>query len=189
MKTNRTRTSIELLLGLALTITAGASPVLAQAKACNESQIAAAQDEGSAALRRLNAQTAPLINSKLRELQKARGWSDHDLDDQAYEQLEDDTIRASDRETATLITRMETLSEPTSALPACERLVELRQTLERMREIAGRIGASGSSRPPVTGAGAFDACRGATSDRAQASAGKGRRTEDRPGRNRMEYDQ
>lgn len=108
----------------------------AQAKTCTEAEIVAAQEAGSGALRRLNAQTTPLIDTKLRELQKQRGWSDHDLDDKMYDQLEDDTIRAFDRETATLITRMESLSEPTSALPACERLVEMRQTLERLREIA-----------------------------------------------------
>ena len=110
------------------------SPALAQG--CTEAQIAAAQDEGSAALRKLNAASTPQIDAKMRELQKARGWSDHDLDDKAYEQLEDATIRAFDGEMTTLITRMETLSEPSTATPACERLVELRQTLDRMREIA-----------------------------------------------------
>ena len=136
MTTNRIPLFIGLFLGLALAVGRADTAAWAQAKTCTEAQIAAAQDEGSAALKRLNAQTTPQIDAKLRELQKARGWSDHDLDDKAYEQLEDDTIRAFDRETATLITRMETLSEPTNTLPACERLVELRQTLERMRDVS-----------------------------------------------------
>ena len=112
------------------------APAPGRAQSCTQEQVATALDEGSAALRRLNSANTPRIDAKLRELQKARGWSDHDLDDKAYEQLEDATISAFDSETATLITRMETLSEPSAPLPVCERLVELRQTLDRLREIA-----------------------------------------------------
>lgn len=106
------------------------------AETCTEAQITAAQEEGSAALKRINGASTPQIEQKMRELQKVRGWSDHDLDDKAYEQLEDSTIRALDKEMTTLITRMETLTEPSGVLPVCERLVELRSTLERMRDIA-----------------------------------------------------
>jgi hypothetical protein len=100
----------------------------ARAQSCTEAQITAAQDEGSATLRRLNGATAPQIDARMRDLQKARGWSDHDLEEKSYEHIEDETIRTFDREMA--------LSEPSASLPACERLLELRQTLERMRDIA-----------------------------------------------------
>ena len=106
------------------------------AQNCTEAQIITAQEEGSATLKRINGASTPQIEQRMRELQKARGWSDHDLDDKAYEQLEDGTIRALDKEMATLITRMETLTEPSGGLPVCERLVELRSTLDRMRDIS-----------------------------------------------------
>lgn len=133
------RAALALAGGLTLTIGLAAWPIampVAKAEACTEAQIAATQDAGSAALRRLNGTTTPQIDARMRELQKLRGWSDHDLDEKAYEQLGDATLRTFDAEMAALITRMETLSEPSSSVPVCERLLELRQTLDRMREIA-----------------------------------------------------
>jgi hypothetical protein len=108
----------------------------AQAQTCTPADIARAVDEGARSLQKLNEANVPALNARLLDLQKKKGWADHDLEDKAFAFLEDDTIRAFDRETNTLVTRLESLSDDAAAGAACERLVELRQTFERMREIA-----------------------------------------------------
>ena len=60
-----------------------------RAAACAREDFAQAVDRAGAALRQLNADNAPRLRAKMRELKEARGWPDAGYDETAYEALQD----------------------------------------------------------------------------------------------------
>lgn len=105
---------------------------------CTQAQIEAAMEQGTRKLKAINSASAPLLQTRLRALQKAKGWRDDEADERGYAFVEDEKISAIDRETNTLVSRMDELSEERPDLPNCERLLELRQTLDRLGELAAQ---------------------------------------------------
>ena len=74
------------LMGLAQlsSIASAAAP-----PSCAREDFAQAVDRAGAALRQLNADNAPRLRAKLRELKEVRGWPDGGFEEKAYEILQD----------------------------------------------------------------------------------------------------
>jgi hypothetical protein len=112
------------LIGLAqlsAIASAGAGP------SCAREDFAQAVDRAGAALRQLNADNAPRVRAKLRELKELRGWPDAGFEEKAYEILQDERMAALDMQANDLLARLDTLGtvEP-GAEPDCAKLEELR---------------------------------------------------------------
>jgi hypothetical protein len=112
------------LMGLAQ-LSAIASP--AAAPSCAREDFAQAVDRAGAALRQLNADNAPRLRAKLRELKELRGWPDAGFEEKAYEILQDERMAALDMQANDLLARLDTLGtvDP-GAEPDCAKLEELR---------------------------------------------------------------
>ena len=73
---------------MALAQLAASAPAVA-GPACAREDFALAVDRAGAALRQLNADNAPRLRGKLRELKELRGWPDGGFEERAYEILQD----------------------------------------------------------------------------------------------------
>jgi hypothetical protein len=98
----------------------------AAATSCAREDFALAVDRAGAALRQLNADNAPRLRAKLRELKEARGWPDAGFEEKAYEILQDERMAALDMQANDLLAKLDTLGtvDP-SAEPDCAKLQEL----------------------------------------------------------------
>ncbi len=99
----------------------------AAAPSCAREDFAQAVDRAGAALRQLNADSAPRLRAKLRELKELRGWPDAGFEEKAYEILQDERMGALDMQANDLLARLDTLGtvDP-GAEPDCAKLEELR---------------------------------------------------------------
>jgi hypothetical protein len=113
------------MLGLAqLTVgPAGAAP------SCAREDFALMVDRAGAALRQINADNAPRLRAKMRELKQARGWPDAGFEEKAYEVLQDERMAALDMQANDLLAKLDALGtvDP-SAEPDCAKLQELTAT-------------------------------------------------------------
>jgi hypothetical protein len=96
------------------------------AVSCTREDFAQAVDRAGAALRQLNADNAPRLRAKLRELKEARGWPDAGFEEKAYEVLQDERTAGLDRQANDLLAKLDTLGtvDPASE-PDCAKLEEL----------------------------------------------------------------
>ena len=62
------------------------------AETCTPDDFAKAVTGAGAALRKLNAENAPRLQTKMRQLQSKRGWPDAGYEAKAYEALQDERI-------------------------------------------------------------------------------------------------
>src|SRR5215468_10100692 len=117
------------LLAFALMVLAqlSASASAAAAASCAREDFAQAVDRAGAALRQLNADNAPRLRAKLRELKDLRGWPDSGFEEKAYEILQDERMAALDMQANDLLAKLDTLGtvDP-GAEPDCAKLEELR---------------------------------------------------------------
>jgi hypothetical protein len=99
----------------------------AAAPSCAREDFAQAVDRAGAALRQLNADNAPRLRAKLRELKELRGWPDGGFEEKAYEILQDERMAALDMQANDLLAKLDTLGtvDP-GAEPDCAKLEELR---------------------------------------------------------------
>ena len=104
-------------------LSAGASTA---ANSCAREDFALAVDRAGAALRQLNADNAPRLRAKLRELKEARGWPDAGFEEKAYEILQDERMAGLDMQANDLLAKLDALGtvDP-SAEPDCAKLQEL----------------------------------------------------------------
>jgi hypothetical protein len=96
------------------------------ANSCAREDFALSVDRAGAALRQLNADNAPRLRAKMRELKEARGWPDAGFEEKAYEMLQDERMAALDMQANDLLAKLDTLGtvDP-SAEPDCAKLQEL----------------------------------------------------------------
>jgi len=115
------------LLPFALMGLAQLSLASAAAASCAREDFAQAVDRAGAALRQLNADNAPRVRAKLRELKELRGWPDAGFEEKAYEILQDERMGTLDMQANDLLARLDTLGtvDP-GAEPDCAKLEELR---------------------------------------------------------------
>jgi len=112
------------MMGLAQ-FSALASP--AAAPSCAREDFAQAVDRAGAALRQLNADNAPRLRAKLRELKELRGWPDAGFEEKAYEILQDERMGALDMQANDLLARLDTLGTVDPGTETdCAKLAELR---------------------------------------------------------------
>jgi hypothetical protein len=98
----------------------------AAAPSCAREEFAQAVDRAGAALRQLNADNAPRLRAKLRELKELRGWPDAGFEEKAYEILQDERMAALDMQANDLLAKLDTLgSVDPGAEPDCAKLEEL----------------------------------------------------------------
>ena len=111
------------LMGLAQLSLASA----AAASSCAREDFAQAVDRAGAALRQLNADNAPRVRAKLRELKELRGWPDAGFEEKAYEILQDERMGALDMQANDLLAKLDTLGTVDPGVePDCAKLEELR---------------------------------------------------------------
>jgi hypothetical protein len=112
------------LVGLALAISSGLS---AAALACTADDFGKAVDEAGAQLRAYNADAAPKLNAKLKQLGTRKGWKDGEIEERALSFLTDEKIAAFDTTADELLTRIDMLGRvPAGGAPDCAKLDELK---------------------------------------------------------------
>lgn len=130
-----------LLLGALLLV--GASP----ASACTSDEIGAVIDGIGTRLRRLNAETQPMLRAKLRELAMREGWAETEVETRGEEFLQDDETRALDEQAAELLVRLDRLGDENArAEDLCQRLAEAKMVAEQLIEVTRTRAAHASAR-------------------------------------------
>jgi hypothetical protein len=110
---------------LALALGLGGFSV-AEAAQCSKDDFGRAVDQAGAALRKLNADNAPRLRAKMRELKERKAWSDADFEDKAMAAVQDERIEAYNAQANDLLAKLDTLGsiEPTSEAD-CSKIGEL----------------------------------------------------------------
>jgi hypothetical protein len=94
--------------------------------ACTPDDFATAVTGAGTALRKLNAENAPRLQTKMRQLQSKMGWPDAGYEAKAYEVLQDERVAAFDAGANDLLARIDTLGTvDAAATPDCAKLSEL----------------------------------------------------------------
>jgi len=94
--------------------------------ACTKEEFAQAIDRAGEALRRLNADNAPRLRARLRQLKEARGWPDAGFEEKAIALIEDERTAAFDTTANDLLAKLDQLGTVgATAEPDCAQLQEL----------------------------------------------------------------
>ena len=93
---------------------------------CSKDDFGKAVDQAGAALRKLNADNAPRLRAKMRELKDHKAWSDADFEEKALAAVQDERIEAYNAQANDLLAKLDALGniEPTSEAD-CSKLQEL----------------------------------------------------------------
>lgn len=98
----------------------------AAAQTCTREDFAKAVNGAGMALRQLNAENAPRLQAKMRQLKTKMNWPDIGFEEKAYQALQDERIAALDAEANDRLARIDTLGTlNASAEPDCTKLQEL----------------------------------------------------------------
>ena len=98
----------------------------ASAQTCTREDFAKAVNGAGVALRRLNAENAPRLQAKMRQLKTKMNWPDTSFEEKAYQVLQDERIAALDAEANDRLARIDALGTiGPSAEPDCAKLQEL----------------------------------------------------------------
>jgi hypothetical protein len=96
------------------------------AEACTREDFAKAVNGAAAALRKLNAENAPRLQERMRQLQKKMGWPETGYEERAFQAVQDERIAALDAEANERLARIDALGTvSSSAAPDCTKLQEL----------------------------------------------------------------
>jgi hypothetical protein len=96
------------------------------AASCTREEFAHAVDQAGAALRQINADNAPRLRAKMRQLKDARGWPDAGFEEKAYEALQDERMAQLDAQANDLLSRLDQLGTVDPGRePDCAKLQEL----------------------------------------------------------------
>jgi hypothetical protein len=99
------------------------------AAVCTREEFAGAIDRAGDTLRQLNAESAPRLRAKLRQLKDARHWPDSGFEERAFTLLQDEHIAALDRTANDLLAKLDQLGTVAPAGdPDCAQLQELNAT-------------------------------------------------------------
>lgn len=98
----------------------------AAAQTCTREDFAKAVNGAGVALRQLNAENAPRLQAKMRQLKTKMNWPDVGFEEKAYQTLQDERVAALDAEANDRLARIDTLGtvSPTGE-PDCAKLQEL----------------------------------------------------------------
>jgi hypothetical protein len=160
------RLHIKLLLAAGL---AAASTLSAAAQSCTADDFARAVDGAGSSLREFNAQNAPKLQEKLRQLKVKRGWSETEFEERSIDLLHDARVEELDRRANDILGRIDELGATTQGAPDCDKLPDLQaaslELLATMRAkssyMLGRIDAMLEDRPATAAAPATAPATGA----------------------------
>jgi hypothetical protein len=113
---------IGVITALAMLVLAATAPALA----CTNDEIAKAVDAVGASLRAVNAENAPRLQGKLRQLKAKRGWSDVEFEERSIEVMHDARVEALDRQANDILSRIDQLGDTTQEKPDCDKLAGIR---------------------------------------------------------------
>ena len=95
-------------------------------RSCTRGDIADAVDAAGAALRKINGDTVPVIQSKMRQLRAAKGWSETDYQERAATLIQDERTEQLDAQSSDLLARIDAIgNERVEGAEACQRVDEL----------------------------------------------------------------
>lgn len=101
----------------------------AAARTCTRADIGDSVDHVGGLLRKINADTFPAIQEKMRQLKDLKGWSETDYQEQAAMLLQDARTEQLDAQSNDLLMRIDSIgSEKVDGADACARLDELEAT-------------------------------------------------------------
>jgi len=106
------------------------------AERCGKAEFGAVIDDTGAKLRKLNSDTQPRIQARMRELGARHGWAESEIEEKAYHLLLDEETRSLDEQAGELLARFDRLGDegPEAARP-CERLAELKTVAAQVLEV------------------------------------------------------
>ena len=76
---------------------------------CSKEDFGKAVDQAGAALRKLNADNAPRLRAKMRELKDHKAWSDADFEEKALAAVQDERIEAYNAQANDLLAKLDAL--------------------------------------------------------------------------------
>jgi hypothetical protein len=98
----------------------------AAAQTCTREDFAKAVNGAGVALRQLNAENAPRLQAKMRQLKTKMNWPDVGFEEKAYQALQDERVAALDADANDRLARIDTLGTiGPAAEPDCAKLQEL----------------------------------------------------------------
>jgi hypothetical protein len=98
----------------------------AEAASCSKEDFGKAVDQAGAALRKLNADNAPRLRAKMRELKDRKAWADADFEEKALAAVQDERIEAYNAQANDLLAKLDALGSLEPASDAdCGKLQEL----------------------------------------------------------------
>lgn len=102
------------------------TPAFAADRTCTQNDIADAVDQTGAVLRKINAETYPQLQAKMRQLKDVKGWTETDYQEQSMVLLQDARTEQLDVQSSDILSRLDAIgSERVDAATACTRLDEL----------------------------------------------------------------
>jgi hypothetical protein len=120
-------------LAFALLVALTANGAVAQQAACDKTELRRVVDEAGAGLRVLTAETQPRIQTALRRLKEARGWSDAEGDEKAAALMSDARTIELDSRSSALLARIDEIAETDARAEDCTRLDELKATASELQ--------------------------------------------------------
>jgi len=97
-----------------------------EAASCSKEDFGRAVDQAGAALRKLNADNAPRLRAKMRELKDRKAWADTDFEEKALAAVQDERIEAYNAQANDLLAKLDALGSVEPASEAdCGKIEEL----------------------------------------------------------------
>src|SRR5262245_25981836 len=110
---------------LMIVMSFGVSPGV-EAASCSKDDFGKAVDQAGAALRKLNADNAPRLRAKMRELKDRKAWSDADFEEKAVLAVQDERIETYNAQANDLLAKIDALGSTEPASDAdCGKIAEL----------------------------------------------------------------
>ena len=120
---------------LLLTVITTPAVAQTQGKTCTQTDVSAAMAAMSAKLKKNNQDNQTRLKARLRDLAKARGWSEAETEEKGFDLLEDDTTRTQDETASHLLGQIDQLSQGGDAPPACAKVEELKTLSAQLVEV------------------------------------------------------
>ena len=128
-----------LLSGSTLLSVANAQTILnpSAPKMCAQSDISTTIAAMSTKLKKSNQENQARLMARLRELAKARGWTEADTEEKGLDLLEDDETRVQDETSSHLLSQIDQLGQTSDTAPTCAKVEELKALTAQLVEVTG----------------------------------------------------
>ncbi len=129
--------SAVLLSGSALLSIANAQTILnpSAPKMCAQSDISTTIASMSTKLKKNNQENQARLMARLRELARAKGWTEAETEEKGLDLLEDDETRVQDETSSHLLTQIDQLGQTSGTAPTCAKVEELKALSNQLIEV------------------------------------------------------